>query len=178
MEERTGLWSLQHEDAGQVQSANGHSSTFVISGYWPVHNKNIVMCEPTSCGTLVHIHNKKCFIYIRLVFHYIKACKHRICDFAHFFFICHHRRCTGNFLLIKHAHHRRKRVARGTEGQHQSGWASSHLGGHVLEEFNLPLDQLWARLGAIACAHTPQFQKKSLPPPIWGRNPHRHPRDS
>ena len=28
--------------------------------------------------------------------------------------------------------------------------ASSHLGGHVLEEFNLPLDQLCARLGAIA----------------------------
>jgi hypothetical protein len=69
------------------------------------------MCEPTSCGTLVYIHNNKNVSFTSDIFHhYIKACKNRRCDFAQFHFFLFI--ITGDahkFFDFKHAHHRRKK---------------------------------------------------------------------
>jgi len=87
------------------------------------------MCEPTSCGTLVYIHNNKNVSFTSDIFHhYIKACKNRRCDFAKFhFFYLSSQEMHRNFLTLSMhiTEGKKKRVARGTEGKHQSGRASS-----------------------------------------------------
>ena len=132
----------------------------------------IVMGKPSTCRPLIQIIT--CFIIYQNSIP-LKTTTKR-CYFCTFSFLLLITRLTRDARRLDWIiHHRQTKEGKQEVESSTNPDELSHLGGHVIEGFNLPLNQLWTRPNAVACVHyTKNFRKVRHSCPIWGKNRHRH----